>query len=179
MYGTCWEDGLQVAVCHQTPSTSSNKAYYRNGHYCHNKRSTTLLPACLAVVKHAFRLEGIIPVIIVSIITVRPGIYRIFPYGLQLKQPYPILKSLLKQKEGAFGTDLMILSSGQMTRRHLSCHHLSKFPHHTSRRYFATKYDLTCNKPHTQWNRVSNLEPSDPEAEMLTLGHPSEGNWCV
>ncbi|GBN12349.1 hypothetical protein AVEN_87982-1 [Araneus ventricosus] len=47
----------------QAPSTSSNKPYYRNGHYCHNKGSTTLLPACLAIVKHAFQLEGIIPVI--------------------------------------------------------------------------------------------------------------------
>ncbi|GBL89121.1 hypothetical protein AVEN_255252-1 [Araneus ventricosus] len=63
MCGTCWEDGLQVAVCRQAPSTSSNKPYYRNGHYCHNRRSTTLLPACLVVVKHAFQLEGIIPVI--------------------------------------------------------------------------------------------------------------------
>ncbi|GBM07934.1 hypothetical protein AVEN_232376-1 [Araneus ventricosus] len=63
MCGTCWEDGLQVAVCRQAPPTSSNKPYYRNGHYCHNKRSTTLLPACLAVVKHTFQLEGIIPVI--------------------------------------------------------------------------------------------------------------------
>ncbi|GBL77948.1 hypothetical protein AVEN_143276-1 [Araneus ventricosus] len=58
---------LQVAECRQAPSNkpyySSNKPYYRNGHYCHNKRSTTLLPACLAVVKHAFQLEGIIPVI--------------------------------------------------------------------------------------------------------------------
>ncbi|GBL84301.1 hypothetical protein AVEN_118675-1 [Araneus ventricosus] len=63
MCGTCWEDGFQVAVCRQTPSTSSIKPYYRNGHYCHNKLSTTLLPACLAVVKHAFHLEGIIPVI--------------------------------------------------------------------------------------------------------------------
>ncbi|GBL86069.1 hypothetical protein AVEN_259227-1, partial [Araneus ventricosus] len=27
------------------------------GHYCHNKRSTTLLAACLAVVKHAFQLD--------------------------------------------------------------------------------------------------------------------------
>ncbi|GBL68289.1 hypothetical protein AVEN_246365-1 [Araneus ventricosus] len=57
------EDGLQVAVCRQGLPTSSNKSYYRNGHYCHNKRSTTLLPACLAVVKHAFQLESIIPVI--------------------------------------------------------------------------------------------------------------------
>ncbi|GBN96214.1 hypothetical protein AVEN_116033-1 [Araneus ventricosus] len=63
MCGTCWEAGLQVAVCLQTPSTRSNKPYYRNEHYCHNKRSTTLLPACLAVAKQAFQLEGIIPVI--------------------------------------------------------------------------------------------------------------------
>ncbi|GBN14543.1 hypothetical protein AVEN_85878-1 [Araneus ventricosus] len=63
MYGRYWEDRLQVAVCRQAPSMSSNKSYYRNGHYCRNKRSTTLLPACLAVVKHAFQLEGIIPVI--------------------------------------------------------------------------------------------------------------------
>ncbi|GBM46314.1 hypothetical protein AVEN_88008-1 [Araneus ventricosus] len=57
------EDGLEIAVCRQAPSASSNKPHYRNGHHCHNKRSTTLLPACLAVVKHAFHLEGIIPVI--------------------------------------------------------------------------------------------------------------------
>ncbi|GBN15550.1 hypothetical protein AVEN_77200-1 [Araneus ventricosus] len=37
--------------------------YYRNGHNCHDKRSTTLLTSCLAVVKHAFQLEGIIPFI--------------------------------------------------------------------------------------------------------------------
>ncbi|GBM00566.1 hypothetical protein AVEN_77372-1 [Araneus ventricosus] len=61
MCGTCWEDGLQVTMC--APSPSPNKPYYRNGHYCHNRRSTTPLPACLAVVKHAFQLEGIIPVI--------------------------------------------------------------------------------------------------------------------
>ncbi|GBN11066.1 hypothetical protein AVEN_115976-1 [Araneus ventricosus] len=59
MCGT-WEDGLQIAVCRQAPSTSSNKPYYRNEHYCHNKRSTTLLPTCLAVVKHAFEREGIV-----------------------------------------------------------------------------------------------------------------------
>ncbi|GBN43551.1 hypothetical protein AVEN_169861-1 [Araneus ventricosus] len=63
MCGTCWKDGLQVAVCRQAPSTSFNKPYYRNGHYCHNKQSTTLLPACFAVVKHAFQQEGIILVI--------------------------------------------------------------------------------------------------------------------
>ncbi|GBM53235.1 hypothetical protein AVEN_14250-1 [Araneus ventricosus] len=63
MCGTCWEDGLQVAVSRRVPSTSSKKPYYRNGHYCHNKRSTTLLPACLDVVKHVFQLEGIITVI--------------------------------------------------------------------------------------------------------------------
>ncbi|GBO08314.1 hypothetical protein AVEN_256277-1 [Araneus ventricosus] len=61
--GTCWESGLQVAVCSQAPYTSSSKPYYRNGHYCHNKRSTTLLLACLAFVEHAFQLERIIPVI--------------------------------------------------------------------------------------------------------------------
>ncbi|GBL97855.1 hypothetical protein AVEN_231999-1 [Araneus ventricosus] len=61
MCGASWEDGLQIAVCRQALCTSSNKPYYRNGHYCHNKRSTTLLPAFLAVVKHAFQLEGIIP----------------------------------------------------------------------------------------------------------------------
>ncbi|GBM26493.1 hypothetical protein AVEN_206176-1 [Araneus ventricosus] len=63
MCGTCWEDGLQVAACRQAQSTSSKMPYYRNRHYCHNKRSTTLLRACLAVVKHAFQLEGITPVI--------------------------------------------------------------------------------------------------------------------
>ncbi|GBM00322.1 hypothetical protein AVEN_32661-1 [Araneus ventricosus] len=35
--GTFWEDGLQVAVCREAPSKSSNKPYYRNGRYCHNK----------------------------------------------------------------------------------------------------------------------------------------------
>ncbi|GBO31769.1 hypothetical protein AVEN_150738-1 [Araneus ventricosus] len=36
----------------------------------------------------------------------------------------------------------------------------------------ATTYDLQA--PYTadlQWNRVSNLKPSDPEAETLPLGH--------
>ncbi|GBL77258.1 hypothetical protein AVEN_41716-1 [Araneus ventricosus] len=57
--------GRRIAgpVCRQAPSTSSSKPHYRNGHYCHIKRSPTLLPACLAVDKHAFQLEGIIPVI--------------------------------------------------------------------------------------------------------------------
>ncbi|GBN51240.1 hypothetical protein AVEN_128917-1 [Araneus ventricosus] len=45
------------------PHTRRIFSGYMNGHYCHNKRSTTLLPACLAVVKHAFQLEGIVPVI--------------------------------------------------------------------------------------------------------------------
>ncbi|GBM54690.1 hypothetical protein AVEN_121566-1 [Araneus ventricosus] len=35
----------------------------------------------------------------------------------------------------------------------------------------TTTYDLACNRPHTQWNRVSNLEPSGPKAETLPLGH--------
>ncbi|GBM01209.1 hypothetical protein AVEN_253610-1 [Araneus ventricosus] len=39
------------------------QALLQEWHYCHNKRSTTLLPTCLAVVKHAFQLEGIIPII--------------------------------------------------------------------------------------------------------------------
>ncbi|GBM49652.1 hypothetical protein AVEN_3235-1 [Araneus ventricosus] len=57
--------GRRIAgsVCRQTPSSSSNRPYYRNGCYCHNKRSTKLLPACFAIVKHAFQLESIIPVI--------------------------------------------------------------------------------------------------------------------
>ncbi|GBO12944.1 hypothetical protein AVEN_210739-1 [Araneus ventricosus] len=36
-------------------------------------------------------------------------------------------------------------------------------------------YDLTCNRPtctaDLQGNRVSRLEPSDPEAETLPIGH--------
>ncbi|GBM55110.1 hypothetical protein AVEN_208623-1 [Araneus ventricosus] len=47
----------------QAPTTRSNTPYYRNGHYCHNKQSTTLLPAGLTVVKYAFQLEDVIPVI--------------------------------------------------------------------------------------------------------------------
>ncbi|GBO31095.1 hypothetical protein AVEN_9225-1 [Araneus ventricosus] len=39
MCGTCWEDGLQVDVC---TLHDLHKPYYRNGHYCHNKRSKTL-----------------------------------------------------------------------------------------------------------------------------------------
>ncbi|GBO02250.1 hypothetical protein AVEN_89404-1 [Araneus ventricosus] len=40
---------------------------------------------------------------------------------------------------------------------------------------WSPTYDLTCNKPKhmadLQWNRVSNMEPSGPEAETLPLGH--------
>ncbi|GBL94371.1 hypothetical protein AVEN_7347-1 [Araneus ventricosus] len=39
----------------------------------------------------------------------------------------------------------------------------------------APIYDLACNRPtYTAglgWKRVSNLEPSDPEAEILPLGY--------
>ncbi|GBL74909.1 hypothetical protein AVEN_243740-1 [Araneus ventricosus] len=48
--------------------------------------------------------------------------------------------------------------------------------------YLSPKYDLTSNKPaymaDLQWNRVSNLEPSDPspKAKTLSLGHRSARN---
>ncbi|GBL89653.1 hypothetical protein AVEN_104611-1 [Araneus ventricosus] len=64
--GHVWDTLGRRMAGHSAPlgiSTSSNKTYYMNGHYCHNNRSTTLLPVCLAVVKHAFQLEGIISVI--------------------------------------------------------------------------------------------------------------------
>ncbi|GBM67370.1 hypothetical protein AVEN_221439-1, partial [Araneus ventricosus] len=34
-------------------------------------------------------------------------------------------------------------------------------------------YDLTCNRLNTGRNRVSYLEPSDPESQTLPLGHRS------
>ncbi|GBN80518.1 hypothetical protein AVEN_129946-1 [Araneus ventricosus] len=41
--------------------------------------------------------------------------------------------------------------------------------------YFATTYDLACNRPtytaDPHWNRVSNLESSGPETMILPLGH--------
>ncbi|GBL81074.1 hypothetical protein AVEN_83148-1 [Araneus ventricosus] len=52
----------------------------------------------------------------------------------------------------------------------------SKLPHHISGRTFGTPaYDVMCIKPTNmtdlQWNQVSNLEPSGPEAETLSLSH--------
>ncbi|GBM52154.1 hypothetical protein AVEN_265627-1 [Araneus ventricosus] len=39
----------------------------------------------------------------------------------------------------------------------------------------ATTFDLACNRPHTRWIfsgiGFSNLEPSGPKAETLSLGH--------
>ncbi|GBL75073.1 hypothetical protein AVEN_243851-1 [Araneus ventricosus] len=38
----------------------------------------------------------------------------------------------------------------------------------------AITYGLTCNRPqrgNLQWNRVSRLEPSSPEAKTLPVGH--------
>ncbi|GBN74571.1 hypothetical protein AVEN_32020-1 [Araneus ventricosus] len=41
-------DQLGRLIAGRSTNTSSNKPYYRNGHYCHNKRSTTLLPAYIS-----------------------------------------------------------------------------------------------------------------------------------
>ncbi|GBM24716.1 hypothetical protein AVEN_254935-1 [Araneus ventricosus] len=52
---------------------------------------------------------------------------------------------------------------------------LSWYPlsHQREDDWFPT-YDLTCNRPRCaadlQWNRISNLEPSSPDAETLPLG---------
>ncbi|GBM89076.1 hypothetical protein AVEN_63694-1 [Araneus ventricosus] len=77
--------GRRIAGRSVAPSTSSNKLYYRNVHYCHNKLSTTPLPACLAVVKHAFQLEGIIPVISVWFpLHILPTVIYVFLFAFPL-----------------------------------------------------------------------------------------------
>ncbi|GBN61250.1 hypothetical protein AVEN_128969-1 [Araneus ventricosus] len=57
----------------------------------------------------------------------------------------------LKQHEGYFGTDLVILNHGQMTRTTPEL--APTFPNFhatpTGGR-MATTYDLTCNRPHTR-----------------------------
>ncbi|GBO30509.1 hypothetical protein AVEN_45769-1 [Araneus ventricosus] len=54
MCGTCWEDGLQVAVCHQAPPRAPASLTTGMG---------TTSTSCLAIVKHAFQLEGIVPLL--------------------------------------------------------------------------------------------------------------------
>ncbi|GBN74598.1 hypothetical protein AVEN_47142-1 [Araneus ventricosus] len=80
------------------------------------------------------------------------------------------------QHEGYFGTDLIIVRHGQMTRTTPGlAHPLSKLPHHTDGRTFGHYVLFTVQQsPYTgdlQRNRVSNLEPSGPKAETLSLGH--------
>ncbi|GBM39732.1 hypothetical protein AVEN_68580-1 [Araneus ventricosus] len=72
--------------------------------------------------------------------------------------------------------DFAILNSGQMTRTTPDL----EPPLQTSTPYeqedvWPPTYDLTCNRPiyrtDSQWNWVSNLEPSGQEAETLPLDH--------
>ncbi|GBM36875.1 hypothetical protein AVEN_82859-1 [Araneus ventricosus] len=62
-----------------------------------------------------------------------------------------ILTSLLKQHEGYFGTDLVILNLGQMTRTtpELAPPSLNFHATPTGGR-LTTMFDLTCNRPHTR-----------------------------
>ncbi|GBM46855.1 hypothetical protein AVEN_216569-1 [Araneus ventricosus] len=51
----------------------------------------------------------------------------------------------------------------------------SRMPRQVGVTVLMVTYDLTCNRPiyreDIQWNRVTNMEPSSPEAESLPLGH--------
>ncbi|GBN65948.1 hypothetical protein AVEN_52347-1 [Araneus ventricosus] len=68
-----------------------------------------------------------------------------------------------------FWADIVLLSSGHMTGQHLSWYPLLQNTPAEGR--LATAYDLAYKRlPYTadlQWNRVSNLKPSLPEAETL------------
>nr|GBN34114.1 hypothetical protein AVEN_34873-1 [Araneus ventricosus] len=69
--------------------------------------------------------------------------------------------------EGYFGTDLVITNRGHMTRTTPElAPPLSKLVDHI----IWTTCDLACNRP-IQWNRVSNLESSNPNANTLPPGH--------
>ncbi|GBM22983.1 hypothetical protein AVEN_172331-1 [Araneus ventricosus] len=56
---------------------------------------------------------------------------------------------------------------------------LQTSPPHQREDVRSPTYDLACNrstyKTDLRWNRVSNLEPSSPEAETLSLDHRDLG----
>ncbi|GBM32447.1 hypothetical protein AVEN_136026-1 [Araneus ventricosus] len=88
----------------------------------------------------------------------------------------------MKQQEGYFGTDLTILNRGQMTRATTELAPLLQSSgSHQREGVWPSTYDLRYSKPaytnYLQWNRVSDMEPSDPKAEILPLGH--RGFHCV
>ncbi|GBN30892.1 hypothetical protein AVEN_239465-1 [Araneus ventricosus] len=61
-----------------------------------------------------------------------------------------ILTSRLKQHEGYFGKDLVILNSGQMTRTTPELAPSRNFYATPTCGRLDTTYDLTCNMPHTR-----------------------------
>ncbi|GBN81641.1 hypothetical protein AVEN_256532-1 [Araneus ventricosus] len=82
----------------------------------------------------------------------------------------------LKQHEGYFGTNLVDVSSGQMTRTTPEqAHPSSNFRITTAagrstREVRLSAYQATYTAD-LQSNRVSNLKPSDSEDETMLLGH--------
>ncbi|GBN74797.1 hypothetical protein AVEN_172417-1 [Araneus ventricosus] len=71
--------------------------------------------------------------------------------------------SPLKEHEGYFGMDLLILSRGQMTSTPELAPHC-KLPHHTSGRTFDPRRQIrSTHMAGLQKNRVSNLVPCDSE----------------
>ncbi|GBL76382.1 hypothetical protein AVEN_53163-1 [Araneus ventricosus] len=65
---------------------------------------------------------------------------------------------------------------------------LALLPLHTSSPHqgediWSPPYDLKCNSPiyttYLQWHRVSHLEPSGQEAEILPLGHRGHLNIII
>ncbi|GBL85758.1 hypothetical protein AVEN_193202-1 [Araneus ventricosus] len=75
-----------------------------------------------------------------------------------------------------FWTDLVNVNYDEMTRTISElAHPLQTSAPHQREDVWHLTYDLTCKRPtytaDLQCNRVSNLEPSGPKAETLSLGH--------
>ncbi|GBL85951.1 hypothetical protein AVEN_63254-1 [Araneus ventricosus] len=85
------------------------------------------------------------------------------------------LHPVLKQREGYFGTDLVILNRGQMTKATPELAASSPSFHSTPAGGHLASTDLTCTRlaymAVLRWNRVSNLEISSPKVETLPPGH--------
>ncbi|GBM78946.1 hypothetical protein AVEN_40510-1 [Araneus ventricosus] len=85
------------------------------------------------------------------------------------------------QHEGYFGTDLVILNLGQMTRTtpDLVPSLQSSVPHQREDVSPPT-YDLACKQAQyttdLRWNQVWNLKPSGPKAQTLPLGTAASSN---
>ncbi|GBM34109.1 hypothetical protein AVEN_235053-1 [Araneus ventricosus] len=60
------------------------------------------------------------------------------------------LRPVLKQHEGYFGTDLVILNLGQMTRTTPERTHPLQTSATPGGRCLATTYNLACSRPHTR-----------------------------